>query len=49
MPWASSTFWYLAMVLTEVVKSMDTCGSELPVLAPFFVVITMTPLEAREP
>ena len=49
MPSASSTFWYLAIVLTEVVKSTATCGSAEPALEPFFVVITMTPLEAREP
>jgi hypothetical protein len=36
-------------VFTEVVKSALIFGREEELLEPFLVVITITPLEAREP
>lgn len=49
IPSASRRSLYLAIVLMEVVKSTATLGSLEAVFEPFFVVITITPLEALDP
>ena len=49
MPVASRSWLYLAMVFTEVVKSALILGRDVELLEPFLVVITITPLDARDP